>query len=131
MDPLAHWLTAAQGLVTRRSTVARLLFALFATVQLALPPVAAWADAAVEREASARAQSRTHIEAHTENGCARMHPADCALCQVASRIFATAPEGPSCRVSVGVVEQPAIAEVPRRALAGRTRLSLARAPPLG
>lgn len=116
--------------MTRRSTIARLLFALIATLQLALPPVAAWADAAVEREASARAQSRTHIEAHTENGCARMHPADCALCQVVSRTSATASQGSSCQAIVTIVDEAAVAEVPRHALAGTTRLSLARAPPL-
>jgi len=115
--------------VTRRSTLARLLFALFATVQLALPPVAAWADAAIEREASARAESRPHIEAHTENGCARVHPADCALCHAACATF-TRPASAALVVAVRRTSAPGSGIVRRRAPSGGGfRDSQPRAPP--
>jgi uncharacterized membrane protein len=77
----------ARKLVTRRSTVVRLVVALLATVQLLLPTVAAWADAAIEREALARSAPQIHVEAHSFNGCERIHAADCALCHAAFSSF--------------------------------------------
>jgi hypothetical protein len=84
--------------VIHRSTLARTLSVLFAIVQLLLPPVAAWADAAVEREASARAMPVVHIEAQTNNGCPRAHPADCALCHAAALSF-TRPDAQTVRIA--------------------------------
>lgn len=79
--------------MTRRSTAARILFLVVAAVQLLLPPVAAWADAATEREAASRGMPYVHVEAQTANECARIHPADCALCHATCTTFTrTTPE---------------------------------------
>ena len=67
----------------RRSRVVRAGWLLATALQLALPGTAAWADArldAVETHAVA------HVESHTTESCARIHPPDCALCH-----FLTAP----------------------------------------
>jgi hypothetical protein len=93
--------------VTRRSPLARTLVALFAIAQLLLPPVAALADAAIDREAPARAMPVGHIEAHTSNGCPRTHPPDCALCRAAA-VSVTRPSSPTVRIATraGSPERP-------------------------
>lgn len=87
MIPSTSRTVGRKGLVTRRSSIARLFYLLFASVQLALPPVAAWADAAGERASSTQSVAGPHVEAHTGSGCARIHPADCALCHAACASF--------------------------------------------
>jgi hypothetical protein len=57
---------------------------LFAAVfQLMLPTFASVADARAEATSN-RSSAAAHIEAYGTKGCARVHPADCALCQVLS-----------------------------------------------
>jgi hypothetical protein len=68
----------------------RLLFLLFATLQMAVPPVVAWADATTDRSTPARGVVG-HIETQTDEGCPGIHAADCALCHAAVASF-TRPE---------------------------------------
>ncbi len=65
----------------RHSRAVRTLWLLGAALQLALPGAAAWADARVDALGAA---ARPHIESHTTNSCARIHPPDCALCHYLS-----------------------------------------------
>lgn len=69
--------------VPKRSLPVRAGWLLAATLQLALPGAAAWADARLDM---AEAHAAAHIESHTTNSCARIHAPDCALCH-----FLTAP----------------------------------------
>ena len=100
----------------------------WAVLQFALPTVATFADARLERESVSAPGS--HVESKSDASCHRVHPAECALCQVVSRASAPSVRGDSCPAIVGVIEQVRIAERPWRALAGSARLALARAPPL-
>jgi hypothetical protein len=100
----------------------------WAVLQFALPTVASFADARLERESSTAPGS--HVESRSDASCRPVHPAECALCQVVSRVSAPAAASHSCPAIVSVIEQPAISEQPWRELVGPRRLSLARAPPL-
>jgi hypothetical protein len=64
--------------VTRRSRFIRSVWLAFAALQLVLPGAAALADASLD---IAGAHERAHIESHSTAACARVHPADCALCR--------------------------------------------------
>jgi len=59
------------------------LWLVAAALQLLLPGAAAWADARLD---AAGVGPRAHVESHTTDTCARLHPPDCALCH-----FLTAP----------------------------------------
>jgi len=61
-----------------RSRVVRSAWLAFAALQLVLPGAAALADATLD---IAGAHERAHIESHSTAACARVHPADCALCR--------------------------------------------------
>jgi hypothetical protein len=100
----------------------------WAVLQFALPTAAAFADARLERESVTARGS--HAESRSDASCHRVHPTECALCQVVSRASAPSVQGHSCPAIVSVIEQVVIAERPWRALAGSARLALARAPPL-
>jgi len=52
------------------------------------------------------------------------------LCQLVSRASTPAVQDAGCPEILTVIEQPAIAERPWRALGATARLALARAPPL-
>lgn len=71
----------------RRSTAARMLYLFLAAMQLSLPAVAAWADAASERENVANGPAVSHVEGSSDSTCPRIHPADCALCHAACGSF--------------------------------------------
>jgi hypothetical protein len=101
---------------------------MWAVLQFALPTAATFADARLEREAST-AQG-AHAESRSDASCRPVHPAECALCQLVSRASAPAVQNDSCPAIISVIEQPTFAERLWRELAGPTRLSLARAPPL-
>src|SRR5512147_3035654 len=74
-------------------------------LQLLLPTVVSIADARLERDAlSARAYS--HVEATTGTDCARVHKADCALCQHLTTPGAKAAK-PALPTSAGERETPA------------------------
>jgi hypothetical protein len=62
----------------RRSPLTRSAWLAFAALQLALPGAATLADASLD---IAGAHARPHIESHSTSACARVHPADCALCR--------------------------------------------------
>jgi len=101
----------------------------WAVLQFALPMAATFADARLEGESvTARGP---HAESKSDATCHRVHPTECALCQVVSRVSAPSVHGDSCPVAASVIEQVVIGERPWRALAGSARLALARAPPLG
>lgn len=100
----------------------------WATLQFALPAAATLADARLERE-SASAQ-RPHIESRSDASCRPVHPAECALCQVVSRVSTPAMQSHACVATISVIQPPVLAEQAWHALAGSTRLALARAPPL-
>ncbi len=87
---LARFDITAQEFVPRRSIVSRWLILVLSAVQIALPGVAALADATMERESAARGVVAAHIEARTNGACARIHPAECALCQAACTSFVRA-----------------------------------------
>jgi hypothetical protein len=72
--------------VTRRSRFVRSVWLCFATLQLLLPGAAALADATLD---IAGAHERAHIESHSTTACARVHPADCALCRFLTTAFAS------------------------------------------
>ena len=96
-------------------------------LQLVLPSVVSVADARVEREAlSARAYS--HVESNTGKDCARVHKADCALCQhlttPAARPAKAAPP-----VYVVGCDLPSALSEPARVVTRASRASLPRAPP--
>jgi hypothetical protein len=102
---------------------------LLAIVQLLLPTVAAWADAAIEREAAARRTPLVHIEAHTFNECARIHPADCVLCHAAGATYTAATaESFALPVSRSTASLPAT-ESARASSPERTWDAQPRAPP--
>jgi hypothetical protein len=61
-----------------RSPFVRSVWLTFAALQLVLPGAAALADATLD---IAGAHERAHIESHSTAACARVHPADCALCR--------------------------------------------------
>ena len=112
----------------RRSWGFRSWAIVWAVLQFALPAVATFADAHLEREGTAAPAS--HVESKPDASCHRVHPTECALCQVVSRAAALSVHRDSCPAGVHAVAQLVIAERPWRALAGSTRLALARAPPL-
>ncbi|HEV2750698.1 MAG TPA: hypothetical protein VGV12_09280 [Gemmatimonadales bacterium] len=61
----------------RHSLAVRAGCLLGATLQLTLPGAAAWADARLD---AAGSHAVAHVESHTSNSCARIHPPDCLLC---------------------------------------------------
>jgi hypothetical protein len=67
----------SMSVMRRPSRALRLTSLAFAAVQLALPAAATLADARLEL---ATRNLPAHVE-HVRDGCARVHPADCALCQ--------------------------------------------------
>ena len=101
----------------------------WAVLQFALPAVATYADALLERDASAAQVA--HVESGSTDGCRPVHPAECALCQIVLRDPAPTSSTPSWRGVACVVELPPIEEAADHALDGARRTRLARGPPLG
>ena len=104
--------------MTRRSIASRWLILVLSSVQIALPGVAAWADATLERESADRGVVAAHIETRTNGACARIHPADCALCQAACASFVRG-------------DAQSLASAPRRTVAPGTLVVRARAADTG
>jgi hypothetical protein len=97
-------------------------------LQLLLPTVVSIADARLERDAlSARAHS--HVEATTGKDCARIHKAECALCQHLTTPIAKAAK-PALPMYAHRRERPSVAFGIARASAHAQHASLPRAPPL-
>ena len=100
----------------------------WAVLQFALPAAATFADARIERDAATALGS--HAESRSDASCRPVHAAECALCQLVVRVSAPVEHHATCHAIVRVVEPLARTEVTQHALAGLSRLSLARAPPL-
>ena len=97
----------------------------WAVLQFALPVAAAFADARVERESIGQF---AHVEASSTDACRPQHQAECALCQIVSRVAAPATvEG--CPEIVATVVAPANTTLASPAAVIRGQLPPARAPP--
>jgi len=109
----------------QRTARLRLALGAFASLQLALPGLASWADARFEAAASG---AKAHIESHTSATCVRIHGSDCVLCRfLSSTALASGVAAPiATREVVAAVARagPAVA----RAAAARG-LPQSRAPP--
>jgi hypothetical protein len=108
----------------RPSRALRLANLLLVVLQLSLPASATLADARLDVASST---FHTHVE-HVRSGCARVHPADCALCQfLALRIVGGG------RVSLAFMVEDQAAPVPTDVVLPpaprHTRLPHQRAPP--
>ena len=101
---------------------------MWAVLQLALPQLAMFADARLERESEAT--RATHIESSTRATCRPVHPAECALCQFVSRV-ATPAQAVACPVVVTAAVRPPAAARIDAATNARSHLPPARGPPLG
>ena len=62
--------------MTRRNRSVRALLLAVALLQLGLPGAAAWADARLDAVAP---RGPIHLESHSTQACAPIHPADCVL----------------------------------------------------
>ncbi len=100
----------------RHTRPVRTFWLLGAVLQLVLPGAAACADARVDALGAA---ARPHIESHTTNSCARIHPPDCALCHYLSAPLARrAPLAPALDATADRIVIP---PAPVRLLGARSR----------
>lgn len=105
----------------------RLLWQFTALFQLVLPLLLSAADVRLEREA-ANARAFAHVEANTGQDCARVHMADCALCQHLTTPQARAHK-PALPLDEARGEPPAVAFQAVSVTSPDEQPSLARAPP--
>jgi hypothetical protein len=110
------------------SPTRRVLIAVFAIAQMAVPAFVSVADARLVSGSAGATQ--VHVEDHTGRGCRAVHPDDCALCQLLSHLSsqrpaqATLPSGAIVRSRVRCAAAPLLSFVAR----ARER---SRAPPVG
>lgn len=108
----------------RNTRIARLAFGALAALQLSLPASASLADAWQHGE---DARARAHVESHATDACARIHPADCALC---SYLTASVAVGRAAAVPIShTVAAPPPSAVGLDADRTTVRLPRSRAPP--
>ncbi len=109
----------------RQSRPFRFLWHVLAALQLLLPGATAWADAQLQRES---VRDGAHVESHSDKSCARVHDADCALCQFLGAAVRPAPSA-ACGTPpvVRAVPAPAALAAVVARVAPATRLP--RAPP--
>jgi hypothetical protein len=100
---------------------------MWAVLQLALPPVATFADARLERESEA--YGATHVESSSSATCPPVHAAECALCQFVSRASAPS-DGAPCPVVMPVVARPPATARVASTTSALSQLPLARGPPI-
>ena len=62
--------------MNRRHVFVRVSLLVIALLQLTLPGAAAWADARLDAAAT---QGPIHLESHSTQACAPVHPPDCVL----------------------------------------------------
>ncbi|HKH90883.1 MAG TPA: hypothetical protein VKA54_03715 [Gemmatimonadaceae bacterium] len=110
----------------RRSVAWRVFAVIWAALQFALPGVAVFADARLERDS--RAAPGAHVESGTTQTCSPVHPADCALCQVLVRV-APPSESPALPAIADAVRPSATSPIPRHATRALAAVALPRAPP--
>jgi len=92
-------------------------------LQFSVPAAAAWADARLGEPSGP-----AHIESHSTDGCARVHPADCAFHRFLSAPLARNPSTViRIREGQGVRWTPSVLE--RSATAADLTLPDSRAPP--
>ena len=101
---------------------------IWAVLQFALPSVASYADALLERS-SLRAIG-AHIEAHGTKACPQAHPADCAICQIVNRVGSMPVAIAGVDIAVRIAT-PYASRTIAAAESARGRAALPRAPPLG
>ncbi|MDB4908236.1 MAG: hypothetical protein JWO05_3020 [Gemmatimonadetes bacterium] len=115
--PLAPCATSVYPLVVRfRTRLTRFGGILAAVFQLLVPAAASLAD--VRAEAASLRGATVHIESHGTRDCARVHAADCVLCQLL-----TGASGPTKAAEQPVVREraaaPSAASVARRLISTR------------
>jgi hypothetical protein len=107
-------------------TTRRAFVLAWAILQLALPGIAAFADAVASRTS---VHAVAHVEGSTERDCVRVHETDCVFCQ-----FLSAPCAPAAGTGPALARFVAAAAVPPRADAPIRTASrdpgIPRAPPL-
>jgi hypothetical protein len=99
----------------------------WAVLQLALPPVATFADARLESESEA--YGAAHVESSSSATCRPVHAAECALCQFVSRDSVPS-DGASCPVAVPVVALPPATARVAGATSALSHLPPVRGPPV-
>ncbi|HVT40017.1 MAG TPA: hypothetical protein VHE78_13305 [Gemmatimonadaceae bacterium] len=110
------------------SPTRRLLIAVFAIAQMAVPALVSVADARLVSGSAGATQ--VHVEDHTGRACRALHQDDCALCQLLSHLSSarapatTLPGGAIVRQGVRCGAAPLLSFVAR----ARER---SRAPPVG
>lgn len=97
----------------------------WAVLQFALPGFALVADARLEREGM---QAGAHVESGSSKACRPVHPDECVLCQVVSRLASPA-EAPALPAIAAVVRPSATLPVTRLATRATATAELPRAPP--
>jgi hypothetical protein len=99
----------------------------WAVLQLALPPVATFADARLERESEA--YGAAHVESSSSATCRPIHAAECALCQFVSHTSALADGAPG-PIVVPAETLPPTAPWIGSATSALSQLRPARGPPI-
>ncbi|AHG87881.1 hypothetical protein J421_0344 [Gemmatirosa kalamazoonensis] len=112
----------------RRLRLLRGLSAVLALLHLLVPPLVGIADARLEAEAARSGRAIVHVESHGSPTCPRVHPTDCALCQVVA-LLAT-PSRAACALPTATIALAApVATALGRPTVGRHTLALPRGPP--
>ena len=110
----------------RRSVTWRLFGVLWAVLQFALPGATLLVDARLER-ASLDAPG-AHVESGSSKTCRPVHPDECTLCQVLSRI-APPRQATELPAIAAVVRPSATSPIPRHATRDVAAVGRPRAPP--
>jgi hypothetical protein len=111
----------------RRWTGFRVWAVVWAVLQLALPAVATFADALLERESEA--YGITHVESSSTASCRPSHPAECPLCQFVARSAAPS-HGTPRAIPASIVSLPPAAATIAGVGSALSQLPPARAPPM-
>jgi hypothetical protein len=93
--------------------LSRVLLSAVAIIQMAVPALAAVADARLVSDSDG--PQSVHVEDHTQKSCRPVHPDDCALCRLLTHLSAPRPAAPAlpaettarCTVSNDASRSPA------------------------
>jgi len=111
--------------MNRRSPLFRFVTLAWASLQLASPALASWADGRQSMESASSPQ--THVEATTSDGCPVVHSPDCGLCRYLSASQANAEPATISWIATTASELVGSASV--AASSGSVALPFGRAPP--
>lgn len=112
--------------MARRKRSVRALLLAAALLQLGVPAAAAWADARLD---AAAARGPIHLESHSSQACAPVHPADCVLHRFLSTAgVAGQPVFLAVRLRASHTPVPSTGDLPQSTL--QQRLPGSRAPPV-